>query len=1135
MLDIQDVNNLNLAQNDNNIVFIDSNVEGSYGLISQKADNTEVIVLDPNQDGIQQITEVLASEAEVSSIHLVSHGQSGKINLGNTELSLDTLDTYRDRLQNWSDALTETADIVVYGCNVGANNSGRDLIDAMAEVTMADVAASDDLTGSGALGGDWEWEVTTGAIESQLPFTDDAIANYQNVLMTGMSNMSGHDLVEHQTFLDLVPHEQATHVAIKNGHWFDPTIWKNGKVPGDDADVLIPEGRRVWYGKESEARLNTVRVDGSFKFASKFDSKMLVDTFVVAPEGKLVIGTANNPVKANKSTQIIFTSDTAIDTLWDPTQVSRGLISHGKAEIYGAEKLDFVALKGDALKGDNELILDLPNGQTSPKGWRVGDRLILGGTKYRHNASDEDNSRTHDEELVITAIEGNKIRFTNDDITSGNNSVLRFNHQRPEGFEDRLDLYVANTTRNVSFATENGENVPTKHRGHVMFMHNPNVVVRNAGFYDLGRTDKNQLIDDPMQNVDGSVGSGKNPRGRYAFHFHKTGIDDPNSTPALAKGNAVVGSPGWGLVHHASHAVLEDNVVFDVVGAGIVAEAGNEIGAWRNNITIKMTGDDRRNDHDLNGSREHMFDFGFNGEGYWVQGAAQISIEDNIAISSRAGVAFFGSDEGSEHLREAETISVASLPQKYSNIAKGTADETVVDVSAVPIRQLSGFEAYNVGDGIFSWGRMQNKDGQLDFNFGSDDSKRAAHNFRSVIEDFKVWNVVGDGVSLKYNSNVDVKDGLILGKSQRIVSSGVGVNDSSTKLSLSNLHIEGFVSGIRVPYDANKDFVGSRLENSYFANNQSSFAPTNGQIVVEKGAEDFPAFFQIENNNTFKVSNGNIAPRAKFSSQVIGGLARSFDASASFDSDSVYQSKASKGIVSYGWDLNNDGKIDKFGRQVSHHFDSAGTYDITLTVWDSYGASRNLTKTIDVQQNSYRNALIDSNFSNINQFAPARESNSVYSDAGWFATSGVKHDSSVGNGGAAILTNGKPRSVIGQVLQDNYMRRGKQTFSIDIKNIEGVLGAKSLNDIKVQIWGINGEFNNKPQAYDSEEPFQEGTLPMESNKLLEQTVGGSDFNWKTFNWDVNLGEGYQFLLVQIVGNKISNSGDYVAIDNVRLR
>ena len=946
---------------------------------------------------------------------------------------------------------------------------------------------------------------------------------------------SSHNMGGHQTFLDLVPHEAATHVAIKNGHWFNPSTWQNGQVPGDDADVLIPKDRYVWYGKESEARLDTLRVDGSLRFASKWNTKMLIDTFVVAPEGNLIIGLENLPVRADKKTQIIFTSDTAIDKESDQQQFGRGLISHGKASIYGADKLDFVSLKQDALKGDDELILDLPEGQTAPLGWKIGDQLVVGGTSYNHNADDSDNSRYHDEVLTISAIDGHRIRFTNNDLDGDLNNVLRFNHQRPEGFEDELNLYVANTTRNVSFSTENGSHVPVNHRGHVMFMHNPDVVVQNAGFYDLGRTDKNRLLDDPFQNVDGSVGTGKNVRGRYALHFHKTGLDDPNSAAALAKGNAVVGSPGWGLVHHASNAVFEDNVVFDVVGAGIVAEAGNELGAWRNNITIKTTGDDRRNHLDLNGPREYLFDFGFNGEGYWVQGAAQVEMSDNIAISSKAGVAFFGSDEGSEHLREAQTIPVSHLPTGLQDIARGTEDPTVVDVSGVPIRKLSGFESYNSGDGILSWGRMQNRDGQLEFNFGLGNKPRPAHNYRSLINDFKLWNIVGDGVALNYSSNVDLKDGLILGKPQRQNSAGINVNDSSNRLSFSNLRIENFVNGIEIPYDAGKNYVGSKIEGSYFAGNVNNFAPTNAHLVVEPGTEDFPEFFQIGEDNTFILNNfeSNIAPEAKFSSQAVGGLARTFDASQSFDPDSELQERSSKGIVSYGWDFDDDGNIDKFGREVSHHFDGEGDRNVTLTVWDSQGRSSNLEKIVNVKQTAYQNAFIDGGFDSQKSFGLPGKASSVFSDIGWLGTPGLQSGSSTSDLGTVVLTGDKSYSRMAQIVQDDGIRRGKQTFSIEIKNIEGITKAYGKNQIKLNVWGINGEF--KHELGSTLDPAQVGALPLTSHKLLDETIGGSSFDWQNFSWDLDLGEGYQFLMVEVAASRIGNPNDYVAIDNIQLK
>jgi hypothetical protein len=47
---------------------------------------------------------------------------------------------------------------------------------------------------------------------------------------------------EHQALLDLVPRSEATHVAIGNGDWFDPSTWYQGRIPDAGAKVLIPEG-----------------------------------------------------------------------------------------------------------------------------------------------------------------------------------------------------------------------------------------------------------------------------------------------------------------------------------------------------------------------------------------------------------------------------------------------------------------------------------------------------------------------------------------------------------------------------------------------------------------------------------------------------------------------------------------------------------------------------------------------------------------------------------------------------------------------------------------------------------------------------------------------------------------------------
>ena len=61
-------------------------------------------------------------------------------------------------------ALSADGDILFYGCNIAADESGEILIKQIAEITDADVAASDDVTGKG---GDWDLEKHTGIIETK--------------------------------------------------------------------------------------------------------------------------------------------------------------------------------------------------------------------------------------------------------------------------------------------------------------------------------------------------------------------------------------------------------------------------------------------------------------------------------------------------------------------------------------------------------------------------------------------------------------------------------------------------------------------------------------------------------------------------------------------------------------------------------------------------------------------------------------------------------------------------------------------------------------------------------------------------------------------------------------------------------
>ncbi|MFM6190443.1 MAG: DUF4347 domain-containing protein [Planktothrix sp.] len=167
-----------------NIAFIDSNIDDYQDLVKGLQPNTEIWVLDPLQDEVTQITQVLSGLSDIKSLSIFSHGSDGHLQLGSTDLNLNNLGNYADALTNWRGALTEDADILLYGCNVAASQAGQDFVQQIDQLTGADVAASKDLTGSASVGGNWNLEFSTGALETPNILQSWAQDGYNHTLAT---------------------------------------------------------------------------------------------------------------------------------------------------------------------------------------------------------------------------------------------------------------------------------------------------------------------------------------------------------------------------------------------------------------------------------------------------------------------------------------------------------------------------------------------------------------------------------------------------------------------------------------------------------------------------------------------------------------------------------------------------------------------------------------------------------------------------------------------------------------------------------------------------------------------------------------------------------------------------------------
>ncbi|GHA03845.1 hypothetical protein GCM10008090_11360 [Arenicella chitinivorans] len=571
---------------------------------------------------------------------------------------------------------------------------------------------------------------------------------------------------KHEAVLALLLPEQATHTAINSGDWTDPQVWSSGSVPSAEANVYIPEGRLIRYDANSSVALSVVRVDGRLSFDHTSNTKLVLQSLITSMASELEIGTVTNPIQPDKKAELIF-ADVPINKTVDPGQFGNGLVATGKVQIHGASKLPYTTLKSPALAGSNTLQL---NGDLST--WQIGDELLIVGTNGE--------SKAEDELRQIVSIDANGMATLD--------AALTFNHITPLGHSN-LNLYVANTTRNIRLSSEN----PSGARGHAMFM-NKYTDIRFAEFAGLGRTDKSIPLDADGIALDGS----DNISGRYSIHFHELGVGE-NAALAVAYGNSIHDNPGWGITHHSSHAAIDYNVVFNIKGAGIAAEDGNETGQWVGNLVTDVYGD---GENPTVNRDEKLGDFGHSGEAY-SSTARSLLQKDNIAANANYGWKFTGLQELASFDRFDSTLDPFN-PTPLLPIAAGTSGNLI---------GFHGNTAIAVGIALDSGHRRG-------YSLTSD--------VRSDIVDFTAWQVTGHAIDFfSYTADYIIKDSLLIG-SESGAGSAVKMTKKSEGTSLIDVHIENFRTGIN---DTGLNNLGEYVNVSFSNNNTNLKAPFYGTEV----------------------------------------------------------------------------------------------------------------------------------------------------------------------------------------------------------------------------------------------------------------------------------------------------------------
>jgi ELWxxDGT repeat protein len=148
--------------------FVDPRINNYQSLIAGLPSDTQIFVLDSDEDGLEQILAALLGSNTSNTIDIFSHGSPGSIKLGTTVLNSDNLAGHTAQLAEIGRHLSRGGDLLFYGCDVAQGASGQAFIQQLALLTGSDVAASSDATGAAALGGNWTLEAATGPVEASV-------------------------------------------------------------------------------------------------------------------------------------------------------------------------------------------------------------------------------------------------------------------------------------------------------------------------------------------------------------------------------------------------------------------------------------------------------------------------------------------------------------------------------------------------------------------------------------------------------------------------------------------------------------------------------------------------------------------------------------------------------------------------------------------------------------------------------------------------------------------------------------------------------------------------------------------------------------------------------------------------------
>ena len=322
----------------------------------------------------------------------------------------------------------------------------------------------------------------------------------------------------------------------------------------------VAEGETVHAG--GAWTCDALRVSGTLHIESP--AHLTAASIYVAGTGALHVGSEARP--ATQVTIELSHSDcapleTSEPNAWSDCLSDGTLVSVGEVHIHGAPKTSWTQLNADCAAGCASLSVD------ECDGWSVGERIVVAATggeaesyaqliNVAASGDPQDNYKAEERTIASISHAGGG----REGCTVGVDSPLLYRH-RGEYLHGVVPTRaeVANLARSVTITGPpvhwvdaaapiyGGQGLTTVQVGGGV------MVVEWARVENCGRV----------------------ALGEYCLHWHLVG-DCPD---CAFRGNVVEGGVNKGITLHGTHnATVDDNVVYDVRGASIYVEDGNEVG-----------------------------------------------------------------------------------------------------------------------------------------------------------------------------------------------------------------------------------------------------------------------------------------------------------------------------------------------------------------------------------------------------------------------------------------------------------------------------------------------------------------------------------------------------------------------------